>query len=92
MVQQYFCELVPESCVYTCTYTCFLKMLLLCGRFPTGACQCQIMDCIIPGSIAMTKVKFDAHSEDDCKHNFRLLHEAFSKNGLTKVGIFLLAF
>uniref|UniRef100_A0AAQ4QCZ1 DNA (cytosine-5-)-methyltransferase n=1 Tax=Gasterosteus aculeatus aculeatus TaxID=481459 RepID=A0AAQ4QCZ1_GASAC len=51
----------------------------------SGACQCQIMDCIIPGSIAMTKVKFDAHSEDDCKHNFRLLHEAFSKNGLTKI-------
>ncbi|XP_045897526.1 microtubule-associated protein RP/EB family member 3-like, partial [Micropterus dolomieu] len=48
------------------------------------ACHCQIMDWVIPGSVDMTKVKFDAQGEDDCKHNFRLLHEAFSKSGVTR--------
>ncbi|KAL6119361.1 uncharacterized protein ACO6RY_03947 [Pungitius sinensis] len=51
----------------------------------SGACHCQIMDRIIPGSIDMTKVKLDAQGEDDCKHNFSLLHEALSKNGVTKI-------
>ncbi|XP_038578809.1 DNA (cytosine-5-)-methyltransferase 3 beta, duplicate a isoform X3 [Micropterus salmoides] len=50
----------------------------------SGACHCQIMDWVIPGSVDMTKVKFDAQGEDDCKHNFRLLHEAFSKSGVTR--------
>lgn len=47
-----------------------------------------MMDCVIPGSVDMTKVKFDAQGEDECKHNFRLLHEAFSKSGITKVRTF----
>lgn len=51
----------------------------------TGACHCQIMDLVIPGSVDMTKVKFDAQAEDDCKHNFSLLQEAFSKNDITMV-------
>ncbi|XP_070765977.1 DNA (cytosine-5-)-methyltransferase 3 beta, duplicate a [Enoplosus armatus] len=50
----------------------------------SGACHCQIMDWVLPGSVDMTKVKFDAQGEDDCKHNFSLLHEAFSKSGITK--------
>ncbi|XP_034028908.1 DNA (cytosine-5-)-methyltransferase 3 beta, duplicate a [Thalassophryne amazonica] len=50
----------------------------------SGACHCQLMDWIIPGSIDMSKVKFDAQSEDDCKYNFDLLREALSKNGVTK--------
>uniref|UniRef100_A0A3Q0RZ54 DNA (cytosine-5-)-methyltransferase n=1 Tax=Amphilophus citrinellus TaxID=61819 RepID=A0A3Q0RZ54_AMPCI len=51
----------------------------------SGACHCQVMDCIFPGSVDMTKVKFDAQSEDDYKHNFRLLHEAFTTNGVTRI-------
>uniref|UniRef100_A0A8C9Z9Z8 DNA (cytosine-5-)-methyltransferase n=1 Tax=Sander lucioperca TaxID=283035 RepID=A0A8C9Z9Z8_SANLU len=51
---------------------------------PTGACHCQIMDLVIPGSVDMTKVKFDAQGEDDCKHNFHLLHEAFRESGIRK--------
>ncbi|XP_008277301.1 DNA (cytosine-5)-methyltransferase 3B-like [Stegastes partitus] len=50
----------------------------------SGACHCQLMDCVIPGSIDMTKVKFDAQSEEDYRHNFSLLHESFRKNGITK--------
>ncbi|XP_056279145.1 DNA (cytosine-5-)-methyltransferase 3 beta, duplicate a isoform X2 [Pseudoliparis swirei] len=50
----------------------------------SGACYCQIMDWVIPGSVDITKVKFDAQGEDDCKHNFSLLHDALSKSGITK--------
>lgn len=52
---------------------------------PTGACHCQLMDWVLPGSVDMTKVKFDAQDEDDYKHNYSLLHEAFSKSGITRV-------
>ncbi|XP_041859964.1 DNA (cytosine-5-)-methyltransferase 3 beta, duplicate a isoform X2 [Melanotaenia boesemani] len=50
----------------------------------SGACYCQMMDRTFPGSVDMTKVKFDAQSEDDCKHNFALLRDAFSKKGITR--------
>uniref|UniRef100_A0A672ZDZ9 DNA (cytosine-5-)-methyltransferase n=1 Tax=Sphaeramia orbicularis TaxID=375764 RepID=A0A672ZDZ9_9TELE len=46
----------------------------------SGACLCQIMDRVIPGSIDMTKVKLDAQNEDDYKNNFTLLQEALKKN------------
>ncbi|XP_062248294.1 DNA (cytosine-5-)-methyltransferase 3 beta, duplicate a [Platichthys flesus] len=50
----------------------------------SGACHCQMMDWVIRGSVDMTKVKFDAKGEDEYKHNFTLLQEAFSKRGITK--------
>lgn len=50
-----------------------------------GACQCQIMDRVVPGSVDMSTVKFDAQSEDDYRHNFSLLRHAFRKNSITKV-------
>uniref|UniRef100_A0A7N8WKC7 DNA (cytosine-5-)-methyltransferase n=1 Tax=Mastacembelus armatus TaxID=205130 RepID=A0A7N8WKC7_9TELE len=50
----------------------------------SGACHCQITNWVIPGSVDLTKVKFDAQGEDDYKHNFRLLNEAFSKSGITR--------
>ncbi|XP_060931196.1 DNA (cytosine-5-)-methyltransferase 3 beta, duplicate a [Limanda limanda] len=50
----------------------------------SGACQCQMMDWVIRGSVDMTKVKFDAKGEDEYKHNFTLLQEAFSKRGISK--------
>lgn len=43
------------------------------------------MDMVIPGSIDMDKVKFEVQGEEDRKHNFSLLNEAFSKNGITRV-------
>ncbi len=67
----------------------FLNSLHVCVCDLTGACHCQIMDWVIPGSVDMTKVKFDAQDEDDCRHNFSILHEAFSKSGITKVCTFL---
>ncbi|XP_076023137.1 DNA (cytosine-5-)-methyltransferase 3 beta, duplicate a [Genypterus blacodes] len=50
----------------------------------SGACHCQLMDWIIPGSVELTKVKFNALNEEDYRHNFNLLREAFSKNDITK--------
>lgn len=47
------------------------------------------MDCAVPGSIDMTKVKFDAQGEEDCEHNFSLLQEAFSKHSITQVCTFI---
>ncbi|XP_029973906.1 uncharacterized protein LOC115407632 [Salarias fasciatus] len=51
----------------------------------SGACYCQIMDCILPGSVDQNQVKLDAESEEDCKHNFNLLQEAFTKSGITRI-------
>uniref|UniRef100_A0A3Q2ZT28 DNA (cytosine-5-)-methyltransferase n=2 Tax=Kryptolebias marmoratus TaxID=37003 RepID=A0A3Q2ZT28_KRYMA len=50
----------------------------------SGACHCQIMDCTFPGSVDLSKVRFDAQSEEDCKHNFSLLQDAFNKKGIAK--------
>ncbi|XP_029012751.1 DNA (cytosine-5-)-methyltransferase 3 beta, duplicate a isoform X2 [Betta splendens] len=55
------------------------------GEMGSGACHCQIMDCAVPGSIDMSKVKFDAQHEEDFEHNFSLLHEAFSKHSITQI-------
>ncbi|XP_035996945.1 DNA (cytosine-5-)-methyltransferase 3 beta, duplicate a [Fundulus heteroclitus] len=50
----------------------------------SGACQCQMMDCTFPGSVDLTKVKFDAQSTEDFRHNFSLLQDAFKQKDITK--------
>ncbi|KAM4738365.1 DNA (cytosine-5-)-methyltransferase 3 beta, duplicate a isoform 2-T3 [Anableps anableps] len=50
----------------------------------SGACQCQMMNCTFPGSVDLAKVKFDAQSKEDFKHNFSLLQDAFNQKGVTK--------
>ncbi|XP_061760023.1 DNA (cytosine-5-)-methyltransferase 3 beta, duplicate a isoform X2 [Nerophis ophidion] len=50
----------------------------------SGACHCQMMSGIIPGSIDMTKVRFDAQAKEDCEHNFNLLQYAFTNNNISK--------
>lgn len=81
-----------KECFFTPFAQTTLSELSLCVYDPTGACHCQIMDWVIPGSVDMTKVKFDAQGEDDCKHNFSLVREAFSKSGITRVCTFSLVF
>uniref|UniRef100_H3C4X8 DNA (cytosine-5-)-methyltransferase n=1 Tax=Tetraodon nigroviridis TaxID=99883 RepID=H3C4X8_TETNG len=49
-----------------------------------GACHCQIMDRVIPGSVDMSKVRFEAQCEDDYRHNFGLLRHAFRENSIAK--------
>lgn len=53
--------------------------------YPAGACHCQMMDLVVPGSVDMTQVKFGVQSDDDCMHNFGLLCKAFDKSSITKV-------
>lgn len=43
------------------------------------------MDRVIPGSVDMSKVKFDAQCTDDYRHNFSLLCDAFRNNSITRV-------
>lgn len=43
------------------------------------------MDWVIPGSVDMSKVKFDARCKDDYRHNFSLLCDAFRNNSITRV-------
>ncbi|KAM9751469.1 DNA (cytosine-5-)-methyltransferase 3 beta, duplicate a [Menidia menidia] len=54
------------------------------GDMRSGAHYCQIMDLIFPASVDMTSVKFESQSENDYKHNFSLLKEAFDKMDITR--------
>ena len=51
-----------------------------CG---TGAAYCQLMDSIV-GGIPMTKVKFNAQTEYDYIHNFKILQASFTKHKVNK--------
>ncbi|XP_052419746.1 DNA (cytosine-5-)-methyltransferase 3 beta, duplicate a isoform X1 [Carassius gibelio] len=48
----------------------------------SGACFCQLMDLLFPGSIDMSKVKFESQKRTDFKQNYSLLQAAFQKNGI----------
>ncbi|CAK9435592.1 uncharacterized protein LODBEIA_P03190 [Lodderomyces beijingensis] len=51
-----------------------------CG---TGAVFCQLMDSIV-GGVPLNKVKFGAKSEYDCRHNWKILQQQFTKHEITK--------
>lgn len=48
----------------------------------TGAVYCQIIDSIYPGSFAFAKVKWNAKHEFEFVNNYKVLQQAFSKNGI----------
>uniref|UniRef100_A0A673G3C7 DNA (cytosine-5-)-methyltransferase n=1 Tax=Sinocyclocheilus rhinocerous TaxID=307959 RepID=A0A673G3C7_9TELE len=48
----------------------------------SGACFCQLMDLLFPGSIDMSKVKFESQKRSDFKQNYSLLQTAFRKSGI----------
>uniref|UniRef100_A0A8C1F701 DNA (cytosine-5-)-methyltransferase n=1 Tax=Cyprinus carpio carpio TaxID=630221 RepID=A0A8C1F701_CYPCA len=48
----------------------------------SGACFCQLMDLLFPGSIDMSIVKFDSQKRSDFKQNYSLLQTAFRKSGI----------
>jgi len=52
-----------------------------CG---TGAAHCQIIDSIYPGSVHLSKVKFNANQEFEYIQNFKVLQAAFQKNNIDK--------
>ncbi|RXN23285.1 DNA (cytosine-5-)-methyltransferase 3 duplicate a isoform X1 [Labeo rohita] len=48
----------------------------------SGACFCQLMDLLFPGSIDMSKVKFESQKRSDFVQNYSLLQTAFRKSGV----------
>lgn len=52
-----------------------------CG---TGAAHCQIIDSIYPGTVHLSKVKFNANQEFEYIQNFKVLQAAFQKNNIDK--------
>uniref|UniRef100_A0A673ML69 DNA (cytosine-5-)-methyltransferase n=1 Tax=Sinocyclocheilus rhinocerous TaxID=307959 RepID=A0A673ML69_9TELE len=48
----------------------------------SGACFCQLMDLLFPGSIDMSKVKFESQKRSDFIQNYSLLQTAFRKSGV----------
>lgn len=47
-----------------------------------GAAFCQIIDAIHPGTVHLKNVKFDAVQAPDIINNYKVLQEAFDKNGI----------
>lgn len=50
----------------------------------TGAVYCQVIDAIYPGSFPLSKVKWDAKHEHEFVNNYKVLQQAFSKNGIQR--------
>jgi RP/EB family microtubule-associated protein len=47
-----------------------------------GAAFCQVIDAIHPGTVHLGHVKFDAYMAPDVVNNYKVLQEAFDKNGI----------
>ncbi|KAK3566403.1 hypothetical protein QTP86_032283 [Hemibagrus guttatus] len=60
--------------------TKFTNMEEICS----GACFCQLMDWLFPGSINMNKVKFQCQDRADFRHNYKLLQTGFKLMGVSK--------
>lgn len=50
----------------------------------TGAIYCQILDCIYPGSIPMSKVDWKARNEYQFVNNFKLVQNCLTKKHISK--------
>uniref|UniRef100_A0AAY4EB07 DNA (cytosine-5-)-methyltransferase n=1 Tax=Denticeps clupeoides TaxID=299321 RepID=A0AAY4EB07_9TELE len=53
-------------------------------QLSSGACYCQLMDWLYPGSINMKSVKFQARTKAEFLQNYTILQAAFQKNNITK--------
>ena len=50
----------------------------------TGSVYCQVMDAIYPGTFSMAKVKFGAKHDYEYMENYKVLQNAFDKNGVKR--------
>ncbi|CAK6978202.1 uncharacterized protein LOC128357722 [Scomber scombrus] len=60
--------------------TSFTKLEQLC----TGEAHCQLMEQLFPGSLDLSKVRFQVTDDVDCIHNYSLLQGAFRKVGIVR--------
>ncbi|XP_035513007.1 uncharacterized protein LOC118324671 [Morone saxatilis] len=60
--------------------TRFTKLEQLCS----GAAYCQLMDWCFPGTLDLSKVRFQSSSTEDATHNYSLLQAAFQKVGVLR--------
>lgn len=51
----------------------------------TGAVYCQIIDCLYPGTFKMSGINWKAKQDFEYMDNYKILQNAFRKNGITKV-------
>lgn len=47
-----------------------------------GAAYCQIIDAIHPGTVNLGRVKYDSYAPADIINNYKVLQDAFNKNGI----------
>lgn len=50
----------------------------------TGAVYCAVLDCLYPGTFQFSKVKWDAKHEYEFVENYKVLQNAFDKNGIKR--------
>ena len=50
----------------------------------TGSVYCQIIDAIYPGTFQMGKLKWNAKHEYEFVDNYKVLQQAFDKNGIKR--------
>ncbi|XP_070824780.1 uncharacterized protein [Chaetodon trifascialis] len=60
--------------------TNFTKVEQICS----GAAYCQLMDCLFPGTLDLSKVRFQSSTIADSVHNYNLLHSALKKVGMIR--------
>ncbi|XP_053279901.1 uncharacterized protein LOC128441822 [Pleuronectes platessa] len=60
--------------------TRFTKVEQVC----TGAAYCQLMDLLFPGSLDLSKVRFQSNDQLDSIHNYSLMQAAFRKVGVVR--------
>lgn len=81
-----------ENTAYTTSRTellDWLNSLLKLGytkveQCANGAAFCQILDCLFPGSVRMSRIDFDATYETDMLANYKVMQEVFMKKGINR--------
>jgi len=53
-------------------------------QMASGAAYCQIVDSIFPGTVALSKVNWNAKFEHEFIQNYKVLQQAFDKNMINK--------
>ena len=49
-----------------------------------GAAFCQVLDAVHPGTVALGRVNYEATNEPEMLNNYKILQDAFDKNGITQ--------